>query len=343
MRTEHVPMTRPFLSVLVVFCWFGHSPAQERGQEQGNAETFSASDWHTRYDSAVTEAKEEGKDLFLVFTGTEWIDICRRFEDEILKRPEFAEPVSEKFSLLKLEFPENNRLPKGEAKQKQLLRDAYRVRGFPTVILTDAEGRPFGVNGYQPATPTAYASQILAIERAHEQAQAAREAAEELEGLEKAEKLGESIPDLPGNLAARYYRDEMEAAMEADPNGALEQTARYRRLIADVEYSIRMQELAEDVQWGRMIELTDAYIRDNELEGGTLQKALLNKAGIQQRQSNTAGMIETLLRVVEIDPESGVGREAQRRLDQMRVERLQEDLAPQSDSSGDGAASPDVE
>ncbi len=69
-----------------------------------------------------------------------------------------------------------------------MLREAYRVRGFPTVLLTDATGRPFGVNGYQPVTAKDYADQILGIDAARDEGIAI---------AEKAASLAEPIG--PGN------------------------------------------------------------------------------------------------------------------------------------------------
>lgn len=299
--------------------------ASSRGLAQEEAE--KPSPWTEDYAAAVKQARAEDKDLLVVFTGTDWIEICQVFHDEILTAPDFLEAASEHFVFVKLEFPRDNRLPRGLAQQNQLLRDAYRVRGFPTVVLTDPDGRPFGLNGYQPVTPAQYAGQMLSIRKAFETRRKTAAEAEGLEGLARAEKLAAGIPELPGNLSARYYREAMEEVVSLDPRNELKMTPGFRKLIADVDYSAEMQRLAADVQWGRMIELTDSYIRDNRLEGASLQKALLNKAGVQDRQANLEGRIGTLLAIVKIDPESGYGKEAQRQLDALRAEKLEEDLA----------------
>lgn len=274
--------------------------------------------WHRDYASAVSEAKTGGKNLLIVFTGTEWIEICRKFHDEILSQPAFMNAVSRRFSLLKLEYPKDNTLPREEAAEKALLRDAYRVKGFPTVVMTDAEGRPFGLNGYQPVTVEAYAAQLMSTDAAHQQSLTALEEAESLEGVEKSKRLIRGIPDLPGNLAARYYRREMEMIMAGDPGDTLKVAGSYSRLIADVEYSRLMQELSREAKWGEMVALTDRYILENKLEGVILQKALLNKAGVQRRQENPTGVVATLERIIGIDAKSEVGVLAQAQLDELR-------------------------
>ncbi|MEX2581590.1 MAG: thioredoxin family protein [Verrucomicrobiales bacterium] len=311
-------MKPPILPTLVLLFSLFHSlPAQEEGEA-----------WHGDYATGVAEATEEGKDILLVFTGTDWIDISRRFYDEILRRPDFIDPVSEEFVLVKLEYPKDDKQPRQESARKRVLRDAYRVRGFPTVVLTDSEGRPFGFNGYQPVSPGEYAEMTMKMHAAREEGLAAAKEAADLSGAEKADKLSAGIPELPGSLAARFYREEMEAVVEADPDETLERTRTYRKMMADVDYGDEMQRLEQDVRWGEMIELTERFIDENELEGPALQKALLIKAGVQEKQGNTAGVIQTLLEIVKIDPETAFATDAQKQLDGFRAERLEEDLVP---------------
>lgn len=282
--------------------------------------------WHRDYATAAVEAKSKGKAMFVVFTGTEWIDLCRKFHDEILSQPAFMDAVSSHFVLLKLEYPKDNQLPREEAAQKALLKDAYRVKGFPTVVMTDADGRPFGLNGYQPVTPEVYAAQIASIYAVHALSLAALKEAESLNGVAKSKRLIQGIPDLPGNLAARYYRKEMEMIMAGDPDDTLAVAARYSRLIADVEYSRLMQELSRESKWGEMVSLTDRYILENKLEGEVLQKALLNKAGVQQRQENMAGAIATLEKIIGIEAKSQLGTAAQSQLDELRGIKPEEEV-----------------
>lgn len=268
--------------------------------------------WHRDYASGLAEAKAEGKKLLVVFTGTDWIEICGKFYDEILGDPAFIEAVSARFSLVKLEFPQDNRLPRGEAAERAVLREAYRVRGFPTVILADAEGRPFGINGYQPVTAEDYAGQILAVETTHREGLAAAAKAGEAEGLEKAKALGRAIPDLPGTLLARFYRPEMEAVLAADPGDALKLRETFRGLLADAEFNRQLQLLAKEAKWEDMIALTDQHIEEQKLSGGSLQAALLNRAGFEQRAGKGGAALETLRAVIDLDKDSEPGQEAAR-------------------------------
>lgn len=301
----------PFLLGFLFFC----SPLLQAQEKTA---------WLDDYATAVSEAKRLDKSLLLLFTG-DWIPLCRQFDETILETDAFREEVSEHFVLVRLEYPEDNRLPEKKAAQNQLLKDAYRIRGFPAVVLTDAGGRPFGLNGFQPVTPEIYVQQILDMHRYGKEKEARRDSAQRLDGVAKAEALIEGIPELPGNMAARYYGDEMKEAIAADPGDSLGKSAEFTTLLDDVRYSQAMQVLARNSEWDKMIELTDSYIQERNLKGGMLQKALLNKSSVQDRMGSLRGRIESLLRVVDLDPESGYGQEAQRQLDELREEKLREE------------------
>jgi tetratricopeptide (TPR) repeat protein len=46
--------------------------------------------WLTRLDEAERLAVKDGKDLFVLFTGTAWCGPCIQFESNVLSRPEFV-------------------------------------------------------------------------------------------------------------------------------------------------------------------------------------------------------------------------------------------------------------
>jgi len=271
--------------------------------------------WHGDYPTALQEAKTEGKDLMIVFTGTDWIDICGKFYQDILGQPAFMEAVAPHFTLLKLEYPKSGKLPKEEAAQKSFLRAVYQAKGFPTVVLTDVEARPFGVNGFQPLPPAEYAAQILGIAEAHQARRALASEAGSLVGLERAKKLVESIPELPGILTARFYRREMGDILAADPENTLGLKETYLRMIADADYSARLQVLTASSKWKEMIQLTDSYILEGKLEGEVLQRALMNKATVQRQLDDAVGYVSTLREVMKISVETETGATAKEQLE----------------------------
>ena len=284
--------------------------------------------WFTDYQEARKKAIAEDKHLLLLFTGSDWIPLCRIFDRDVLNQQAFIDGVSDSFVPVRFDFPRENQLPPATAAQNQLFMRAYRVAAFPTVYLTDTDGRPYGVNGYQGVTPVEYSKIITAMRQMATLRDQFFAKADTVTGLEKAQLLVKGVPNLPGNLSARYYRPQLEAIIENDPQDETGKVDKCRRLIADVDYTNQMQTLEQKVEWSKMLDLTDAFIKENNLQGPERQQALLNKVGVLQKQGNMTDVVRTLLEVVSIDEKSPQGQRAQAALDRLRARKLEEDLSP---------------
>ncbi len=284
--------------------------------------------WHVDYQAARKKAIEQGKHLLLLFTGSDWIPLCRIFDRDILNQPDFIEAATEKFVLVRFDFPKEKRLPPPVAAQNQMFMRAYRVSAFPTLFLTDTDGRPYGINGYQSVTPANYGKIITDMRQMGALRDQYFEKADQATGVEKAKMLVKGVPDLPGNLSARYYRPQLETIIANDPSDETGKVEKCKRLIADVEYADRMQKLEQQVEWSKMLDLTDAYIRENNLQGTERQQAMFNKVGVFQKQGNLPEIVRTLLEIVSIDEKSPQGQRAQASLDRLRTHKLEEELSP---------------
>ncbi|MCB1228616.1 MAG: thioredoxin family protein [Verrucomicrobiae bacterium] len=284
--------------------------------------------WHVDYQAARKEAIDQGKHLLLLFTGSDWIPLCRIFDRDILNQPDFVDAATEKYVLVRFDFPKEQRLPAPVAAQNQMFMRAYRVSAFPTVFLTDTDGRPYGINGYQAVTPANYGKIITAMRQMGTLRDQYFEKAENAEGVEKAKLLVKGVPNLPGNLSARYYRPQLETIVANDPQDETGKVEKCKRLIADVDYADQMQKLEQQIEWSKMLDLTDAYIRENNLQGSERQQAMFNKIGVLQKQGNLPDVVRTLMEIVKVDEKTPQGQRAQAALDQLRARKLEEDLSP---------------
>jgi len=284
--------------------------------------------WTDNYRTALARARGENKDLLLVFTGSDWIKICGAYDRDILFQPDFVNGIADSFVPVRFDFPKETKLPAQQKARNQMMMRAYRVAAFPTLVLTDTQGRPYGINGYQPVTPAEYAKVIQAMKATGEVRDDLFSKAAQASGVEKASLLAKAIPKLPGSLAGRFYRPELEAIIENDPENETGKVPVAQRLLADVDYSDQMEKLKAGVQWSKMIELTDSYIEEQKLQGAALQQALFNKVGVYKDQANTEAMARTLLEIVKIDESTQHAKNAQKILDGMRARVLEEQLSP---------------
>lgn len=140
----------PCLAVLSVLVVLGFVVAPLTAQE--NEEKEQAEDkWLQRYDKALEQAEETGKPVLVNFTGSDWCGFCIRQEDEVFSTDEFKAWAEENVVLLELDFPRSKEQSDELKQQNRELQRKYEVRGFPTVLVLNAEGEAIErYVGYRP-------------------------------------------------------------------------------------------------------------------------------------------------------------------------------------------------
>jgi thioredoxin-related protein len=121
--------------------------------------TLSAQNWSENYADAQALAKEEGKNIVLVFSGSDWCGPCIRLEREIWTAEGFSEMAAEDFVFYKADFPRRkvNKLSEELSAQNSELAEKYNLRGaFPLVVILTPEGEVLGKTGYKKLTPPEY-------------------------------------------------------------------------------------------------------------------------------------------------------------------------------------------
>lgn len=166
--------------------------------------------WYPDFDEAVVAAREQGKDLLVDFTGSDWCGWCIRLHDEVFKHDEFLNAARNHFVLVSLDFPKGEkvkaRVPNPE--RNQALAQRYEVTGYPTVLLMTPDGEVYGRTGYQKGGAAAYVTHIgeLRATAVKVRARVERLVADysAAQGEARAEVLGRIIAELEGHPDAPY-------------------------------------------------------------------------------------------------------------------------------------------
>ncbi|MBI4027736.1 MAG: thioredoxin family protein [Verrucomicrobia bacterium] len=116
--------------------------------------------WLTSHAKALEKAKAENKLLLMDFTGSDWCGWCIRLDKEVFSQKEFKEYAEKNLVLLKLDFPRKKALAASEKKQNSELADKYSIKGYPTVIVLNAEGTQVGQLGYMQGGPAAFIAEV---------------------------------------------------------------------------------------------------------------------------------------------------------------------------------------
>ena len=185
----------------------------------GTADAASDNFWQTDFAAARDQARKEKKFMFLEFTGSDWCSWCAKLKKEVFSQELFQKEAPKDFVLVELDFPQKSQLDEKLTQQNQAFSKLYKVSGFPSVILTDAEGAEFARTGYQSGGPKAYLDTLKGFIKNYKQSLVLKEEALKLDGIEKAKKLDQAIALLVQNGSKNDYSKLIDEIIALDKDG----------------------------------------------------------------------------------------------------------------------------
>lgn len=157
MRNIIIVLTLLLLLVPTIGC------AQKKVDAKVDAKTGELN-WLEDYDLALQTASNEEKIVLINFTGSDWCGWCKKLVAEVFSKPEFANYANKNLVLLMLDFPSNfKELPANVQKERQQLQEKYKVRGYPTILLTNAQGEVIAQTGYQAGGAEKYVEHLAEL------------------------------------------------------------------------------------------------------------------------------------------------------------------------------------
>ncbi len=121
---------------------------------------LAAAGWSDAYAKAVAKARAEKKMVLLDFTGSDWCGWCIKLDKEVFSKSEFKSYAKDNLVLVEVDFPQGKRLPKKVQEQNEKLKNEHSVRGFPTIVVLNADGQKIGQLGYMEGGPKNFIAKL---------------------------------------------------------------------------------------------------------------------------------------------------------------------------------------
>ena len=119
--------------------------------------------WPTDFEKAKAEAAARNVPILADFSGSDWCGWCVRLDNEVFSKAEFKAYAKKNVVLFLADFP-NSKPQSAEIKaQNETLSKRYRIRGFPTVLLLNADGSVINETGYQAGGAVAYVEHLKSL------------------------------------------------------------------------------------------------------------------------------------------------------------------------------------
>jgi len=263
--------------------------------------------WTSDYAAAKKQAAESKKDLLIDFTGSDWCGGCIKLNDEVFKLDPFKAGVKDSFVLVEIDFPKDtSKLSEDTQKQNAELGKKYDVKGYPTVLLCDATGRPYAATGYQPDGPEKYVAQLNDLRGQKTKRDEALAAAGKASGVAKAKALIAALDamGLKGDVVGNFYGDIGEQIKAADPKdetGFAKKAATAKRL-ADYQNALQAMGATQDMDGA--LALVDKTLKEGGFETEQTLQMMMTRAMIFEQQKKTDEALKAIDEAKAFAPDS---------------------------------------
>ena len=129
---------------------------------------IQAQNWQSNFEQAKEIATKEGKNIVLVFSGSDWCAPCMKLEKNIWNSEEFKAEAQQNWIIYKADFPKKkaNQLSEELTQQNKQLAEKYNKGGsFPLVVLLDSSGKVLGMTGFKNSSPQEYITLIHSFDK----------------------------------------------------------------------------------------------------------------------------------------------------------------------------------
>ena len=110
-------------------------------------------EWLTDLAKAQEKAKAEKKMVLVDFTGSDWCPPCKALHSNVLTSEEFSKFAKDNLVLVEIDFPNKKPQSADLKKANKELAKKYDVKGYPTVIVFDSQGKELSKKvGYDKST-----------------------------------------------------------------------------------------------------------------------------------------------------------------------------------------------
>ena len=244
--------------------------------------------WSSDFAGSAKLAAESKKDLLLDFTGSDWCGWCIKLNNEVFKHEPFKIGVKDSFVLVELDFPKDkSKLSEATQAQNKELGKKYAVQGYPTILLCDAEGRPYAATGYQKGGPEKYIEHLNELRAGKAKRDEAFAAAGKAQGVEKAKLLVAALEamNLGDEVEASFYGDiisQIKAADPEDQSGFLKKEVATKRM-ADFKKSLQVLGGKQDLDGA--LALVEKTLKEGGFETEDALQMMMIRASIFAQQN----------------------------------------------------------
>jgi nucleoredoxin len=237
--------------------------------------------WIMDYNIAKQKAEKEHKDLYVLFTGSDWCKNCKMLENTILSYAGFIDNVTNDFVLVFLDKPRSRsleaKIPQEAREQRNAWAKKLEITGVPTQLLMTTDGYVYRrIEGTPQLTPEVYASEVIKAKHAYRERILIQKRlkSSNLSAEERVQLLDKLLDSMSIDVVEKEYSEELNDILRLDAGNKAGKEMKYkaRVVIRDCWKQIRKTHYKECVK------IAEKALSEYKYTGAYLQEILLLKS-----------------------------------------------------------------
>ncbi len=262
--------------------------------------------WQTDFKAAQAKAKAEKKYMLVDFTGSDWCGWCIKLHHEVFDKEPFKAAAPKQYVLVELDYPQQKKQSDELKKQNKELAETYKIEGYPSVLLMDAEGQVIARTGYRPGGPDDYLKHLADFGTIWQNVLALKGKLEGTGGLDRAKLLDQIVEGYKklGNESDQVTDWCKEIiALDVDNKAGLK---------VKYEFPMKIEEAKKLVESGKAdkgMALLDAALALPGVPGEMRQEGFMAKAEACESQGKFGEVMTALKAAKEAAPASPMNKQ----------------------------------
>ena len=262
--------------------------------------------WQTDFKAAMAKAKADKKYMLVDFTGSDWCGWCIKLHNEVFDKEPFKTAAPKQYVLVELDYPQQKKQSDELKKQNAELSEKYKIEGYPSVLLMDADGQVIARTGYRPGGPDDYLKHLADFGKIWENVVALKGKLEGTGGLDRAKLLDQIVEGYKklGNESDQVTDWCKEIiALDADNKAGLK---------VKYEFPMKIEEAKKLVESGKAdkgMALLETALAMPGVPGELRQEGFMAKAEICETQGKFGDVMTALKAAKEAAPASPMNKQ----------------------------------
>ena len=252
---------------------------------------------------AQEKATKSKKDVLMVFSGSGWHPQSKSFEEKIVKTDEFKKGIGKDFEQVLFEVPRTR-----EEAHKDLLEfeQDYKFQNIPSIILTDARGRPYAYSSESHEDVAGYLKHLKELHQVRVDRDKAFAAASQEKGLKRAEGYVRALKALPQQVIRDYYAPELTLIAGADKEGKTGYVAEIKKAEALKQEQARYNTMFRGKKYDEIIKASQK--EGKNLKGEDAQRLKMYEVQALYSLKKYDEAVRAITAMKKLAPESDLGK-----------------------------------